>query len=185
MATTYLAVFADEADANQVVIDLEEMGYNPKEISFISKENKREATTALGDDATDPVEGAAAGAATGGAIGGLAGLLAGVGVIPALAGLLIGGPIAAALGLTGVAATTASGAITGAIAGSLVGALTNLGLSEEEAKYYDETINSGGVALAVTTKDNDADEVRALLDENNAQRIKEVDMTARVEDDDA
>jgi hypothetical protein len=179
MAKTLLGVFADEADANQVILGLEDMGYPSKEISFISQENKRQAVADLND--ADPVSGAASGAVTGTAVGGLAGLLAGVGVIPAIAGLLIGGPITAALGLTGIAATTASGAITGAVAGGLIGALTHLGLSEEDARYYDETIKKGGVALAVTTKDDDVTEVKDLMAENNAERVKEVDLDARTE----
>ena len=44
--------------------------------------------------------------------------------------------IAAALGLTGVAATTVSGALTGALAGGLIGALTGLGFTKEDAELY-------------------------------------------------
>lgn len=179
MAKTVLAVFAHEHDANQVVIALEDMGYDPKDISFISQENKKEAAADLG---TDVVEGAAAGAAKGGAIGGVAGLLAGAGVLPVIAGLLIGGPIAAAVGLTGVAAATASGAITGAIAGGLIGSLTSLGLSDEDAHYYDETIKAGGVAVAVTAKDGDDDKVESLLANNNAQRVTEIHLDASAAD---
>jgi len=80
-----------------------------------------------------------------------------------LGGLLIGGPLVAALGLTGVVATTVSGAVTGAVAGGLIGALVGLGLPKEDAEYYNEAIEKGGILLAVQAHDGDQDRVEELL----------------------
>lgn len=179
MHTTLMAAFADRTDADNAVTELEEMGYAGKDISFITSESKSEVhkVAERSDDAAgDVAEGAVSGATTGGAIGGLAGLLAGAGVVPALAGLMIGGPVAVALGLTGVAATTVSGAVTGALAGGLIGGLTNLGLSEEEATTYEHVIKEGGVALAVPLKGDDEGEVRGVLEDNNATSVKSLDI---------
>ena len=105
-------------------------------------------------------------------IGGVAGLLAGVGVVPALAGIMIGGPIAAALGLAGAAALTVSGAVTGAVAGGLIGGLTKLGLSHEDAEYYDRAVESGSVVIGVPVSDENEDAVRNVLEDYQGEDIK-------------
>jgi hypothetical protein len=129
--------------------------------------------------AAETVGGAtASGAATGGLIGGVAGLLAGAGEFPALAGLLIGGPIALALGLTGVAAATVSGVLTGAVAGGLISALTGLGLPEEDAKFYDKTVTEGGYIVAVPATTQEGVDVHHILESNGVGRVNEVDVPA-------
>ncbi len=185
MHKTLMAAFSDRDDADRAVTELEEIGYTSKDISFVTNETKSEVhkvTERSDPSAEDVAGGAVSGATTGGAIGGLAGLLAGAGVVPALAGLLIGGPIAVALGLTGVAATTVSGAVTGALAGGLIGGLTSLGLTEEEATTYERVVKEGGVALAVPLKNDDDGEARDVLEENNASSIKELDLSSHNKD---
>jgi uncharacterized membrane protein len=174
MAHLILAAFHNSRHADQAVRDLESLGYNPKEISFIGKEG---ASYVAPDDspANRVVEGASSGAVAGGAIGGIAGLLAGAGVFPALAGLLIGGPIAALLGLTGAAATAVSGAVTGAVAGGLIGSLVGLGVPEETARYYEETVNEGGVVLAIPARPAQREEVSNLLESHHAEEVTYLD----------
>lgn len=177
MAKVLLASFSHERHADAAVTELQEEGFDTTDISIITKERK-ELHRASDDATTDMAEGATAGAGTGAAVGGIAGLLAGAGVFPALAGLFIGGPIAVALGLTGVAAATVSGAVTGAVAGGLIGALTNLGVSEETARAYEEVVNEGGVVIGVPvdeTEDEDLD-ARVILESHGAEDITEVDM---------
>jgi uncharacterized membrane protein len=166
-----LGAFSDRDSADAAVEELQESGFEPSDMSIITKEDKHAAQ----DLADNTAEGAASGATTGGLIGGLAGLLAGAGIFPALAGLFIGGPIAAALGLTGVAAATASGAVTGAIAGGLVGALTGIGVSEETAQSYDEIVNAGGVVVGVPAREGDG-EARSILKSHGAEDITEVEI---------
>ncbi len=72
--------------------------------------------------------------------------------MPALGGFLIGGPIGAALGLTGVVAV------------GLIGALTHtFGLSEDEARDYETRINEGGILIAVPAKSGDEMEVKDIM----------------------
>ena len=180
MQQLLIAAFPDRTHADRVFAELENHGYTAQDLSVISK---ADATTHVEHTATgDAAAGAAGGVATGSVLGGLAGFLAGAGVFPALAGLLIGGPIAAALGLTGIAAATVSGALTGAAAGGLIGALMNLGLTRTEAEYYDETINAGGLLMAIPVTEATEAEARALLVANHAQQIKLVTTNVLSED---
>jgi len=164
------ASFTNQANANSAIDALETQGFSAKNISVITKDMRGKSSEAVADNIT---EGTTSGAVTGGVIGGIAGILAGAGVVPALAGLLIGGPIAAALGATGVAAAAISGAVTGVVAGGLIGALASLGVSEEDARYYDETVSKGGVLVAVSVNGN-GEEARDILEENGAGRISSV-----------
>ncbi|MCC2631708.1 MAG: hypothetical protein K0S20_407 [Patescibacteria group bacterium] len=176
MSKMLIAAFNDRAAADMAIADLETAGYSAKDLSVISKQqDKVVETDGAGDRAA---EGALSGAATGGAIGGVAGLLAGAGIVPALTGLLIGGPIAAALGATGIAAATISGAVTGAVAGGLIGALTNLGLPEDTARYYETTVNEGGLVLAVPVREGEATDARDILENNHASQINTVELPA-------
>lgn len=175
MANILLAAFSSKEDADRAVDELESSGYRTTDISIISQERNRRVRTAT-DDLVE--EGAASGAATGGVIGGVAGLLAGAGVFPALAGLLIGGPIVAVLGATGVIATTVSGAVTGAVAGGLIGALASIGIPEDAARYYDVTVTRGGVILAVPIREGDKVEPRSILEAHRAEHIRELTLPA-------
>jgi uncharacterized membrane protein len=172
MAKVVMAAFRDSDTANNAVVALEEKGYDSHDLSVISKENKSEANDVI----ANTTEGAASGATTGAAVGGLTGLLAGAGIIPAIAGLFIGGPIAAVLGATGIAATTISGAVTGAAAGGLLGALMGLGVSEDVARSYETTVNEGGIILAVPVRDSDNESPRLTLEELGAHDVSEVEL---------
>ena len=101
MAKTVLGVFANRDDAEDAINRLEADGYNPKDISIVMKDHK---TAEYIRDNTG------ADVATGGVLGALAGLLVATGIVPGIGAILIGGPVAVALGLTGTAATTLSGA---------------------------------------------------------------------------
>jgi hypothetical protein len=86
-------------------------------------------------------EGAGIGGAIGGAVGALLAAVATVGTsiaIPGL-GLVITGPVAAAL----------AGAGAGAAVGGLLGTLVGLGIPEERVRRYAESIREGGVVLGV------------------------------------
>lgn len=168
MANTIIAVFKTSKQASGAVRDLELQGYTPKDISIISGTNDKVATSI-----EESVE---SGVATGSVIGGLAGLLAGAGILPALGGLLIGGPIAAVLGATGVVASVVSGAVTGAAAGGLIGALVKLGLSQEDAAYYSERVQSGGYIIAVPTLSSSKKTAKEILAIHEAERVNEIEV---------
>ena len=89
--------------------------------------------------------------------------------------ILIGGPIAAALGLSGAAGLAASGAATGILAGGLVGGLSSLGVPEERARMYEEDIRRGGVLLAVPADERaDVDMIQGIFDRHQATQVETV-----------
>ena len=77
-------------------------------------------------------------------------------MIPGL-GLVIAGPIAAAL----------VGAGTGSAIGSIVGGLVGLGISDEEAKLYEDDIKKGGILIGVKASNKRFDELRNELNKLN------------------
>ncbi len=172
MTKTIFATFSERTDAEEAINKLKTDGFNPKDISIVMK-NRKEGEQFAEDTGTDVAGGAVSGATTGAVLGGLAGLLASF-VIPGLGAFFIGGPIASALGLTGAAASTVSGAATGAVAGGLLGALMGLGLSEDEARTYEESINEGAILLAIPATDAMESRVTDILNECDADNIKSV-----------
>ena len=92
-------------------------------------------------------ENAGKGSLIGGGIGAVVGAVAAIGtnvIFPGL-GLVIAGPLAAGL----------AGAGAGAATGGLVGALTGTGVSEDEAKYYENEIKDGGIYMGYKPKSED------------------------------
>jgi hypothetical protein len=177
MAVTIIGMFQNQKDSENAISRLKDLGYDPKDISIVMKEVKQAREVAQ-DTGVNIGEGAAAGATTGGVIGAIAGLLVGIGAItvPGLGPLLVGGPIASALGLTGAAATTTTGAVGGLLAGGLLGALAGLGIPKEEAARYEEKIKAGGILLAVASRDLRKDEIREVMGKYNATDIRQLDL---------
>ena len=173
MARIVLGVFTKRDDAEGAIARLEGAGYSTKDMSIVMREEGARAEP--GHTAGHMAEGAVSGATTGGAIGVLAGLLLANGFFPGLGTLLIGGPIATALGLSGVAATAVSGALTGAAAGGLLGALSGFGLSHEEASEYEKSIKDGGILVIVPARLGEEDEVRAIMREYSAGQVRSIE----------
>ena len=173
---TVIGVFQDRFDAEAVIDELEEIGFNPKDVSVIAKDGI-ETGKGIGRKGGNVAEGAVSGAATGGVLGGLAGLLVGIGalVIPGAGAFLIGGPIAMALGLTGAAAATISGATTGALAGGLLGGLIGFGIPEDIARVYEQKVREGAVLLAVPTNSETGElEVKKVFVDHNADQVRTI-----------
>ncbi len=173
---TIIGVFSKREEANSAILDLEDKGYNPKDISIIVKGKVEKVGAKGGSVASTAVSGATAG----GVIVGLTGLLIGIGAItiPGIGALFIGGPVASALGLTGAAATAVSAATTGILAGGLVGTLVGLGLPEEVAREYEQRLKEGAIVLAVSTGEGaQIDEVRHIFKEYGADQIRTVAQT--------
>jgi uncharacterized membrane protein len=177
MATRYMfANYQTVDEASDAYAALLDEGFNPDEISVVATEESRKAF----DRQTDSTEeerddiGIGEGAAKGAVTGGLIGLI--VSAVPlAIAGLpslIVIGPISAALGLTGVAATTTTGALTGGVIGGLVGALDNFGVNKDAAKEYEETVKEGGVLVIVPVTMDSEDVTREMLDRSGAQTVQ-------------
>lgn len=172
MSAVVLGIFYVSENAEEAISTLESRGYNPKDMSILMKDRTQAAKVSGDTGAQNVAEGALGGAGTGAVVGGLAGFLAGT-VLPGLGGFLIGGPIGAALGLTGAAASTVSGAATGAVAGGLIGALTRtFGLTETEAREYETRINEGGILVAVSAHTGEEQEVKDVLMDFGADDVR-------------
>ena len=112
------------------------------------------ATTELGNKALE-------GAGVGGGIGAVAATVAVPGV-----GLLVAGPIAAAL----------AGAGAGAVVGGGIGALVGAGISEERIKEYESGLKEGGILMGVKPRNP---EERAYLEQDWSRGGRTTAPTAR------
>lgn len=168
MDKTIIGVFTDRDHAEMAIKELRALGIGDSDISYVYQSGD---STVTEEGGSKVGEGAAAGATTGAVLGGLAGLAVAAGLLPGLGALFVAGPLAAALGLAGGAATTAAGAMTGAAAGGLIGALAGLGVKEDEAKVYEEKVRLGGVL--VTARTSESDKAREVFESHGAEEIRE------------
>jgi len=171
-----LALFPNMYSVNMAIDSLRDLGYTDDAISVITKKDTVKSNEINVDN--DSVAGIKDGAKMGGAIGGVIGLLAGIGAItiPGLGVLLISGPLATALGLTGVVGATATGALTGALAGGLVGTLKEIGIDEPQARLYEERVKSGYILLGVATEEDQVDDAELALERAGAYDVKVFDL---------
>ncbi len=149
--TIIVSVFDDRTHAEAAVDELEESGFNAEDIGFAL----RGADVNRGGTVTDAVgvkdaSGAAVGAVTGGVVGTVLGATAAL-LIPGVGPVLAGGILASSIGY----------ATAGVAVGGLLGAMTGAGLSEEEAKYYDQEFQSG--RAIVTIRSGTHDEVAVAI----------------------
>ena len=142
------AVFDSRAEAERAINDLRQAGITDDSISVMANRDHLDGdgdvaghdTGDAADAATDVVGKAAAGAGVG-ALLGVAAL-----AIPGVGPLIATGAIAQAA--VGGAALT--GTAVGAAAGGIAGLLTDHGVHEDDARYYDDRINNhGGILVAV------------------------------------
>ncbi|MEP7190838.1 MAG: general stress protein, partial [Roseiflexaceae bacterium] len=149
MAKTVVGLFDTAAEAQSVVQELVNSGFQHNDISLVANDAKGEYANYHPSDTagSSTAEGAGAGAVGGGVLGGVLGLLVGVGAlaIPGIGPVLAAGPLAAALGAAG--ASTLVGAGIGAAAGGIIGALVGAGIPEEDAGFYAEGVRRGGTLV--------------------------------------
>ena len=168
-------VFSKQENAEKAINELGRSGFSTKDISIIMKDQGVTKEFAKTTE-NNVMGGVSTGITTGGILGGIAGLLIGIGaiIIPGIGGVIIGGPIAVALGLTGTTASTVSGVLTGVLAGGLLGGLIGLGLPESEARIYETDIKTGAVLLGVPSTELTAQTVKEILERNEGSQIRTV-----------
>jgi hypothetical protein len=143
------AVFRNRLDADAAWDWLVEQGYGTNDINVLMSESTRaryyDSPEQEGIVASSHVaEGMATGGAIGTAVGAIAAAIAAIGtslVIPGV-GIIVAGPIAAAL----------AGGGAGAVAGGAIGGLVGLGIPESNSRAYEEVLRQGGVALGVVPR---------------------------------
>jgi hypothetical protein len=171
VAKTIVGSFDSFEEAQEVVRDLQQRGFSRDDISVIANNatGKYSSLSAGGgrtDTTTVSETGAntATGAAAGGVLGGAAGLVVGLMglAIPGIGPIVAAGPIAAAL----------AGAGVGAVAGGLIGGLTGVGVPEDDASYYAESVRRGGALVTVRADDSRADEAASAMRDHGAVDIE-------------
>src|SRR5207344_1672699 len=133
-------IASSREQAERIVGQLKTASFSNNDISvlFPDKDTSRDFAH---EKHTKAPEGAVAGAGTGGVIGGALGWVAGIGAlnIPGAGPFIAAGPLMAVL--------------SGAAIGGITGVLVRLGISEVQAKRYDQKIKGGGILVSVHTDD--------------------------------
>ncbi len=138
---TVVGVFNDGEDARKAMQALRDAGFNEDQIGMIrSNGDKLSHTTNSDEDTGEKAGGGAlAGAATGAGVGALWGLGILSGILPGI------GPAIAA----GTLGVLLSSAAAGAAAAGLAGALIGMGLSNDEAEFYEGEAKAGRTIVTV------------------------------------
>jgi hypothetical protein len=156
------AVFDNHSEAERAITELRSAGVRDSALSVVHQQDGKNTTSDGSGHTTDDggnksglVKGLIGGGAVGAALGVAALAIPGVGPLAAV------GAIAA----SAVPEGAAIGAAVGAAGGGLSGYLSKHGVSDEDAGYYEKSINSGGVFVSVDTSDAgiDADRAREIL----------------------
>ena len=135
--TLVTGLFTTRDDATRAIQVLEERGFLDSDISLLMSDSVGK-DFKIKDSSKMP-EGLAAGATAGGVIGALVAGLTAVGTIATGGGLLIAGPLVAAL----------AGGGAGAGVGGIVGGLAGAGMTEHEAKLFASEVEDGKILVAV------------------------------------
>ena len=138
------AVFDSREEAERALSELRSAGFDESSISVIGRQGEQSDSGRIedhdGDGDGDGAVKGALGGAVGGALLGIAAL-----AIPGVGPLAAAGAIAS----SAIPGAAAIGAGVGAVAGGLTGLLTDHGVSDEDASYYEGRINDGGIFLSV------------------------------------
>ena len=163
MATLVTGLFKTKLAAEAGVDALIKHGYTRDDISVLMSDATKNKEFAI-ETGTHAVDGAGIGGAVGGTVGAVLAAIAAVGTSIALPGigLVIAGPIAAAL--------AGAGGFTGGVIGALVGA----GIPEHRARVYDAGLRSGGILIGVEAKSSeDASTIEKLLTDLGAEHVRQ------------
>lgn len=157
---TLFGIFDNPRDARRAMEMLRDSNLSLDDLSIISPATESGVKIRSADDVSAG-EGATVGAVWGGLVG-LASL-----VIPGIGPIVAGGALSAAL----------SGAVTGAVAGAVVGGITAAlvdfgGISEEEARRYEEMVKAGKTLVAVKARPEDARHVRRIMTKADAEAVR-------------
>ncbi|HEX2155269.1 MAG TPA: hypothetical protein VHL52_14990 [Acidimicrobiia bacterium] len=184
---TVIALFEDQARADQAVTSFYERGIAPESMGVLASQERY--GHHYEGDGFDPEESEAideagkgmAGGAVGGAVaGGTAGLLASAGLvaIPGIGPLLAGGVLASTL--LGSGAGAAIGGATGGILGAIVGATEDdedgedrqIRADNDPDNLYRNSMEEGSLLVAVETTDAEAESVAQEMRELGADQVE-------------
>jgi hypothetical protein len=152
LRTTLVACFEDRLEAERAVDELEQAGFSADQVGFVLRGSDVAAGGMLTDaQGAKDGKGALTGMATGAGLGAILGAAAGV-LVPGVGPVIAGGVLTMAFG----------GAIAGTAIGGIFGAIAGLGVSEEEARFYEKEFQSGKAIVAVKAGNRAADAAEIL-----------------------
>jgi len=146
--STTVGVFETRGQAQQAVNELKSLGFQDDQIGLVARDesssnthNGSTAKSGLHDDPTGTrwEEGTGIGAIAGAATGTGLGLAVAAGLLTPLGPVIAGGALIALIASAGA----------GASVGTIVGGLVGLGVPEEDAKYYENEVQSGRYVVTV------------------------------------
>jgi uncharacterized protein (TIGR02271 family) len=154
MTKTVVGTYDSMEVASAVVNDLVNAGFSRADISLIA--NNADDRYASYVDKDSSSEDIGQGAGVGAVVGGVGGLLIGLGAlaIPGVGPFVAAGPLAAAL----------AGAGIGAVTGGLIGALVDMGIPDEEAQIYSDSVRHGNVLVAAQVPDDRVSEAARIME---------------------
>ena len=157
-------LFRTRAAAEAAVYAIIKRGYTRDDISVLMSDATKNKEFAV-QTRSHAADGMGVGGAIGGTVGAVLLAIAAVGTsiaIPGI-GLVVAGPIAAALAGLGAGSAT----------GGLIGLLIGTGIPEHRAKVYDTGLRGGGILLGVETKNSeDVDKLETLLEDIGAEYVR-------------
>lgn len=155
-----VGVFEHVGDARGAIEDLRSANFSDRKVGLLThdKEGDADIRSFKEMEGNRSGAGAAIGAIAGAGGGTLWALGIAAGILPAIGPIIAGGLLAA------IAASAASGAAAGLVVGSLVG----LGVSDEEAAFYDDAFQKGRTIVVVQTDDR-ADLAATILRARHSQ----------------
>lgn len=154
-----VGTFPTRQDAEIALEELKDAGFDMNRVSAIAQKPEGEAT--MGDVEVESVgdrakHGAGAGAVMGAATGGILGLIGSFSVL-AIPGIGVATELGVLLG------NALLGGGVGAAGGGLFGALLGWGVSEEDAKYYNELLSEGSYIILVEGTQAEINGAAAIL----------------------
>jgi hypothetical protein len=161
MSNVITGLFENSSKATLAVCRLEAIGVLGSEISIVSNDSYTRDDFAV-DEGTKAAEGGIIGAASGGILAAIVGSLTAVGtVVTGGAGLLVTGPLVAALAAGGA----------GAAVGGTIGAIIGTFIPVHEIKFYEDAIERGSVLIGVKHSGDNKDAIKQALKNAGADKI--------------
>ena len=161
MSEVITGLFKSSAAASSAISRLESSGVTHADISVIANDSHSKENFGV-DEGTKASEGGIIGAASTGIVAAvIAGLTAVGTVATGGAGLIVAGPIVAALAAGG------AGAAVGGSVGAIIGAF----IPEHEVKYYEDAIKEGSVLVGVKYTSNNKNIIKDVLEQGGAEKV--------------
>jgi hypothetical protein len=165
MGKLVIGVFKNRADVEKAIQEILDLGYTSEDVSVLMTDETRTREFGI-EPGTKAAEGAGIGGAVGAAVGAVLAAIAAAGaslVIPGI-GLVVAGPVVAAL----------AGAGAGGVTGGLVGAFIGAGIPEYRAKAYEKALKEGGILVGVEAESaDDALTLEGLFEDLGAEQVTE------------